>query len=109
MHMRRQESHNSIADTRISGRPRTKMNPASNTWTLMVTELFCAGPEGQPLPLHQCDVAFMSYENLRKELGYADKCAPLHPFSLEYVLLEQRLRIDRLHQRWGKWSVLLES
>ena len=79
--MRRQESHSSGLDARVSGRPRTKMNPGSNTWTHMVTQLFCQGPDGQPLPLHTCDVAFMSYENLRKELGYAGKCAPLHLLS----------------------------
>ncbi len=45
----------------------------------MVTELHCQGAAGQPVPLHKCDIAFMSYENLRKELGYAEKCAAASP------------------------------
>ncbi len=63
------------AEGRVSGRPRTKINPASGTWTVMVSQLLCQGPDGRPVPLHECDIAFMSYENLRKELGYADRCA----------------------------------
>lgn len=55
------------------------MDPSSNKWTVMVTELHCQGAAGQPVPLHKCDIAFMSYENLRKELGYAEKCAAASP------------------------------
>ncbi|KAK9915395.1 hypothetical protein WJX75_008587 [Coccomyxa subellipsoidea] len=89
--MRRQESHSSGLDARVSGRPRTKMNPGSNTWTHMVTQLFCQGPDGQPLPLHTCDVAFMSYENLRKELGYAGKSLLLQFGFWRLVLDEAQL------------------
>ncbi len=56
-------------------RLRTKMDPSGNKWTVMVTKLFCKGATGERVPLHECDIAFMSYENLRKELGYAEKCA----------------------------------
>lgn len=75
------------AEARILGRPRTKMNAASGTWTVLVSQLLCQGPHGRPVPLHECDVAFMSYENLRKELGYADRRALAYSCSLLHTCL----------------------
>ena len=56
-------------------RTRSQRDPggAENGGVSLVRPLWCLDPEGNPVQMQQQDVALMTYEQLRKELGASDK------------------------------------
>ena len=58
---------------RRSKRPRTTTD-ASNPLASPITPLHCSQPGGSTAPLHHCDIVFMTYEALRKELSFQSRC-----------------------------------
>ena len=63
------------AGGRRSKRPRTTTD-ASNPLAAPVTPLHCSQPDGSTALLHHCDIVFMTYESLRKELSFQNRRAP---------------------------------
>lgn len=55
-------------------RTRSQRNPeAENGFVSLVKPIWCLDPMGQPVQMQQQDIALMTYEQLRKELGASDK------------------------------------
>ena len=46
---------------------------AGNGFISLVKPIWCLSPEGTPVQMQQQDIALMTYEQLRKELGASDK------------------------------------
>ena len=69
-----------LEGTRRSKRPRTT-GAATNPLVSSIKGLQCFQPSGSTIPLHHCDIVFMTYESLRRELGYQQKCVPV-PFAV---------------------------
>lgn len=46
---------------------------ATNGFITLVKPIWCLSPEGHPVEMQQQDIALMTYEQLRKELGASDK------------------------------------
>ena len=65
-----------LEGTRRSKRPRTTA-AANSPLITAIKGLQCFQANGNTIPLHHCDVVFMTYESLRRELGYQQKCAPV--------------------------------
>ena len=63
---------------RRSKRPRTTTD-ASNPLASPITPLHCWQPDGSTAPLHHCDIVFMTYEALRKELSFQSRCGHASP------------------------------
>ena len=74
-----------LEGTRRSKRPRTTA-AAGNPLVTAIKGLQCFQPSGSIIPLHHCDIVFMTYESLRRELGYQQKCVPA-PFAVAAVQL----------------------
>ena len=64
---------------RRSKRPRAAADVNNPLAGPAVRPLQCFTPDGKTALLHRCDVVFMTYESLRKELGYQHKCALASP------------------------------
>ena len=69
-----------LEGTRRSKRPRTTA-AAGNPLISAIKGLQCFQPSGSTISLHHCDIVFMTYESLRRELGYQQKCVPV-PFAV---------------------------
>ena len=55
-------------------RTRSQRDPkAENGFVNLVRPIWCLDPEGNPVQMQQQDIALMTYEQLRKELGASDK------------------------------------
>ena len=55
-------------------RTRSQRDPAAeNGFVNLVRPIWCLDPEGNPVQMQQQDIALMTYEQLRKELGASDK------------------------------------
>ena len=55
-------------------RTRSQRDPgAENGFVNLVKPIWCLDPKGNPVQMQQQDVALMTYEQLRKELGASDK------------------------------------
>ncbi len=61
---------------RRSKRPRMAAD-VNHPLASAIMPLQCFRPDGKTIPMHHCDIVFMTYESLRKELGYQQKCAQL--------------------------------
>lgn len=46
---------------------------AGNGFISLVKPIWCLSPQGTPVQMQQQDIALMTYEQLRKELGASDK------------------------------------
>ena len=46
---------------------------AESGFVNLVRPIWCLNPAGDPVQMHQQDIALMTYEQLRKELGASDK------------------------------------
>lgn len=69
------EEPETLEGTRRSKRPRAHVSEDNNPLVASITPLQCLMANGGTRPLHHCDIVFMTYESLRKELGYQQKCA----------------------------------
>lgn len=55
-------------------RTRSQRDPkAENGFVNLVRPIWCLDPQGNPVQMQQQDIALMTYEQLRKELGASDK------------------------------------
>ena len=75
------------AGGRRSKRPRTTTD-ASNPLAAPITPLHCSQPDGSTVLLHHCDIVFMTYESLRKELSFQSRRA--HGSCHAACVLKQR-------------------
>ena len=62
---------------RRSRRPRAVVD-TSDPLASPITPLHCSAPGGRSVLLHHCDIVFMTYESLRKELAFQNRRAPGH-------------------------------
>ena len=74
---------------RRSKRPRTTTD-ASNPLVNPITPLQCSQPGGRTAPLHHCDIVFMTYEALRKELSFQTRRARGSCPAVSVAMLPQR-------------------
>ncbi len=58
----------------LTRRTRSQRDPAAEGgFVSLVRPIWCLDPTGTPVQMQQQDIALMTYEQLRKELGASDK------------------------------------
>lgn len=62
-------------DRVLTRRTRSQRDPsAEGGFISLVNPIWCLDPDGDPVQMQQQDIALMTYEQLRKELGASDRC-----------------------------------